>query len=272
MIIPALRTLVVALSAVAVTPSAVPAETAPDAGTGPSASAAVAAPPAPPAPPESAAGGPFADLPLIDAETWRRWWIDPTANHATFDQGDLVVHTGVSGACGLHAEIGDASWDDYQVSGEYRCDADHGPPSGMPWNVQIAPHACRIFVQVLAGAVLKTAYWPFQEVAHADLAPAQAAPGWHALTVTVLQGGVLQAIDGQVVTAAVVPGGTGGRLGLLVDFASTATVRLRHLRITFLRPTAAQVRAYLATTQPPPPPPAPAEAHRSSSGGTTPGF
>ncbi len=195
-----------------------------------------------------------APLPLMPGGDLASWWIDPTGSPATLDRDhqELVIHNRIN-TC-FHAEIGGMSWDDYEVSGEFKLVSDSSPASraagSFGWNLQLCPHDTMIFAQLLGGSAIKIAYVdtiggrPFAEAATGS-APNGAGPGdWHRWSVLASGGVVATRLDGVAILAGVVPIGTMGMFGLLGNFGSDAELHLRHLSIAFLKPTVRQLEEY----------------------------
>jgi len=191
-------------------------------------------------------------LPLCDGRDLSSWWIDPSGSPVTIDHGDLVIHNRI-GSC-FHAEVGGMSWDDYEVDGDIQLEKDTSPASlqagSFGWNMQFCPHDSLIFAQLIGGSAMKIAYvdligkHPFVNLSQGNAPLPVSLGAWHRLSVLASRGVVAMRVDGVAVLAGVVPIGTQGMFGLIGNFGSDAQVRLRHLTITFFRPTTRQLQEY----------------------------
>ncbi len=199
---------------------------------------------------EAAPPLPTPPMPLFnghDLDAWRL--METPAGNWRIADGDLVVHNPTGKDAAFHAEIGGMSWDDYEIAAEIRCDDLGTAGHFMGWNVQLSPNNTRIFAQLLMGGTGKLAYFdadrPGHEFVNLDsrpLSPAINVGEWHRLGITVSEGDVTLRVDGQDIVANRIDLGTRGMFGLLINFGSDATVRLRALTIRFLKPTADQLR------------------------------
>ncbi|HUU22600.1 MAG TPA: sigma-70 family RNA polymerase sigma factor, partial [Phycisphaerae bacterium] len=145
----------------------------------------------------------------------------------------------------LHAEVGGMSWDDYRVGVDVRVERDASDRSRFPFNVQLCPVGTCVYAQ-LFGDNVNLAYWDNEREPHFTHLASEPRPvprrRWHRFEV-LAEGGVAAVfLDGEEVIRERVPRGTAGMLGLLVNADSDARVRLRNIRITFLKPTPEQLR------------------------------
>lgn len=183
--------------------------------------------------------GPEFSARLFNGINLDKWVILSDSRRYEIENGELIVDGG------LHAEVGGMSWDDYRVSVDVLVERDSSPGKAFPFNVQWCPHGTCVFCQLFGDNII-LAYWDKdrdEHFTHLGSVPKPMPLGaWHRFEIQVEGGGVAIFLNGQEVIQQKVPCGTGGMLGLLVNVNSDARVRLRNLQITFLRPTAQQLK------------------------------
>jgi RNA polymerase sigma factor (sigma-70 family) len=160
-------------------------------------------------------------------------------------KGNYEVRKGELVVCGrLHAEVGGMSWDDYRASVEVLVESDSSAGMELPFNVQLCPRGTSVYCQLVGNCIILACWDEASERHFTHLASRQTnvtVGAWHRFEIQVEDGGVAVYFDGCQVVHMSVPCGTRGMLGLVVNHGSDARVRVRNMRITFLKPTSQQL-------------------------------
>jgi hypothetical protein len=188
---------------------------------------------------------------LFDGVTIDGWSVEEKVSHYRIEDGAIVVHNPAGEAQGFVGRVGDADWNRYIVEVDLCVDepssAQRLSRGGFGANLQfLMPEG---FVQFFDMGAMNVCWydekpdskWTQLETASIEHPPR---PGeWHRAGMIIIDGTVTPLWDGRAFPSVKMRGGCTGKVGLLVNFASDATMRLRHLTVTFLEPTPEQLRA-----------------------------
>ncbi len=190
--------------------------------------------------------GPEFTKTIFDGITLDKWWIDPKAAHYTIQNGELVVHNPAGKGPALKSEVGGMSWDNYRVGADVFVEENSSSGCGYSYNVQFCPNGTSVYCQMVGDGQVIIAYWDGNKephFTHVTVVPWKIPIRvWHRFEMQVSEGDVQIFLNGEPAAHGRVPIGTSGLLGLTVNFDSDARVRLRNLRITFLKPTPKQLQ------------------------------
>lgn len=168
------------------------------------------------------------------------------------DNGDLVVENPKGEGAALHIEFGGMSWDNYQLGVDVLVEKNSSPDMELAANVQLCPRGTSVFCQIFGvgrswGNCINLWHWDRdvkKEIHVAHVARAVDLNTWYRFEVAVESPRVSIFFDGDQVIDERLVVGTDGMPGLVVNYASDARVKLRNLRIRFLKPTRLQVEEY----------------------------
>jgi RNA polymerase sigma factor (sigma-70 family) len=172
-----------------------------------------------------------------------KWWIKPDAANYEIDDGEIVVHPPDGEGPALHAEVGGMSWNHYRAGVDVLFEGE-ATTGNQPRNVQLCPNGTQVYCY-LSPEEGNINYLNTETGEHVHLVKwsPRISPGtWHRFEILVEDPKITTCIDGKKTATARIPRSTWGHLGLLVYCASDTRVRLRNMTITFLKPTAEQVR------------------------------
>lgn len=180
-------------------------------------------------------------LPLAKGASLRNWAIN-NPQDVKLD-GDTWVFTGKD----VRAEVGGMSWDNYVLSADVQ--VVRTTPDGT-YRVQLTGRGTSIYCQLVPGWIV-IAYFEeqpkdnpkgFTHLARREFDVPEGK--WVNFRMKAEAGTIAAFLDGQEIVSARIPCGTQGMPGLLVNGQQNAEVRVRNIRVEFLRPTPEQVIEY----------------------------
>ncbi|MFH0953500.1 MAG: family 16 glycoside hydrolase [Verrucomicrobiota bacterium] len=177
-------------------------------------------------------------LTLFDGSSLGKWAI--SADGMEID-GDTLVFSGKA----AKAEVGGMSWDNYVLGADVMIT----PRTAKPrFCVQLTASGTCIYCQLMPWHI-RIAYYCARPKKHPAgfthlITPVPVTPRarkWLAFQMRAENGRLTALLDGKKVAAANIPDGTAGMPGFLINQQKDCVVRLRNIRIKFLRPTRKQM-------------------------------
>lgn len=167
------------------------------------------------------------------------------------EDSDLVVENPKGEEAALHVEFGGMSWDNYRLGVDVLVEK-NSSQNMIAANVQLCPRGTSVFCQMFGnvgrwGKGINLWHWDIEgkkEIQVVHVARTIALNTWYRFEIAVESPRVSIFLDGDQVIDKRLEVRTDGMPGLAMNYGSDARVRLRNLRIRFLKPTRLQVEEY----------------------------
>ena len=173
---------------------------------------------------------------LFDGSDLAKWVI----GGVELDGAALAIREGE-----VRAEAGGMSWDNYILRGEFLISPRGNTPK---YCVQLTADGTGVYCQLVPHCMLIAYYCDRPKTKPKGfthlIAPAQVrAPhkAWFTFTMRASQGRVTGMVDGKEIASARIPSGSQGMPGFLVNQLKDCDVKVRNIKIKFLRPTKRQL-------------------------------